>query len=153
MGAILFDAEDTSSSATKHFRNEKRRLILFYIPLSLIASFVLEAVIQPGKGGGRLFDVLTGLVLNFLTFVWIKFDSEERRYRLHRLFPFTVVIFGIFALLYYLFRSRGIREGFLSTAWLVLYVAACFLTVTIVAVLVLAGLISAGFVTANVFDQ
>jgi hypothetical protein len=38
---------------------------------------------------------------------WIKADSRERGYRLHRRFPLIIVLFGTFALIYYLLKPRG----------------------------------------------
>jgi hypothetical protein len=52
---------------------------------------------------------------------WIKADSLTRGYQLHRQFPYAVVIFGTFALIYYLFRSRGIFRGFTSVGYFALF--------------------------------
>jgi hypothetical protein len=51
----------------------------------------------------------------FLAFWWYRLDSDSRAYRRTPLMSVAVVGVTIFALPYYLFRSRGFRQGGVAT--------------------------------------
>jgi hypothetical protein len=68
---------------------------------------------------------------------WIKADSRERGYALHRRFPLIVVVFGIFALIYYLFRSRGFLRGLAGVAYFLLFSILTLITAVVAGSLVL----------------
>jgi hypothetical protein len=60
-------------------------------------------------------SVAIAVVGLFLTFWWYRLDSDSRAYRRTPLMSVAVVGVTIFALPYYLFRSRGFRQGGLAT--------------------------------------
>ncbi|HEY6621099.1 MAG TPA: hypothetical protein VIY68_16250 [Steroidobacteraceae bacterium] len=51
----------------------------------------------------------------FLAFWWYRLDSDSRAYRRTPLMSVAVVGVTIFAMPYYLFRSRGFRQGGIAT--------------------------------------
>jgi len=46
-----------------------------------------------------------------LVLAWCQFDSLERRQRLYPWLRLVIVVFGVFALFIYLFKSRGLKKG------------------------------------------
>jgi amino acid transporter len=82
-------------------------------------------------------DVLVFAVGANLAFAWIRADSEERGYKLQRLFPVAVAIFGALALIYYLFKSRVFVAAMSSIGWLLLYCICLFLAIMIILAIVM----------------
>ena len=56
-----------------------------------------------------------GIVALFITFAWYRMDSDSRAYKRSLLSSAAIIGLGIFALPYYLFRTRGFRRGALAT--------------------------------------
>jgi hypothetical protein len=54
-------------------------------------------------------------VVLFITFAWYRLDSDSREYKRSLLSSAAVIGLGIFALPYYFFRTRGLRQGGLAT--------------------------------------
>jgi hypothetical protein len=46
-----------------------------------------------------------------LVLAWCQFDSLERRQRFYPWLRLVIVVFGVFALFIYLFKSRGLKKG------------------------------------------
>jgi len=90
--------------------------------------------------------------VNVLALMWAKIDAEERSYELSRHFTLAVVVFGIFAIIYYLFRSRGASGGLISFGWLVLYIGATFLALIIVSVIFTFLLVAIGVLPQSVLN-
>ena len=130
---------------------EKRRLLFITAPLILTAALILGFVLDHALGGGRAGDLIATLVLNITAFVWIRYDSDDRGYKLHWFFPYAVVIFGTLALIYYLFRSRGFAGGLRSVGWMVIYAFVLLIVATVVALLVGMVLVLIGIVPADSF--
>ncbi|HRI04884.1 MAG TPA: hypothetical protein PLL77_14185 [Pyrinomonadaceae bacterium] len=152
MNEITAPNELQEPEPRKAFMTDKRWVLFVYIPIFLLFFSTVGILIDNDKGFGRITDLIGGLVLNIFTYVWIRMDSQERRYELHRFFSYAVVVFGTLALIYYLFRSRGFRGGVVSLGWLLLYVIPTFLFVMIVSAVIVLALVMAGAVSPNVFD-
>ena len=97
-------------------------------------------------------NLILGIVLNVLALMWAKIDADERQYELSPYFPIAVVLFGIFAIIYYLFRSRGASGGLISFGWLVLYIGATFLALIIVSVIFTFLLVAIGVLPQSVLN-
>ena len=54
---------------------------------------------------------ITYACIGILVLAWCQFDSLERRQRLYPWLRWVIVIFGVFALFIYLFKSRGLKDG------------------------------------------
>ncbi len=52
----------------------------------------------------------------FLMFWWYVIDTRQRNYRRSPLINVCVIILALLALPYYFFRSRGFKQGLISTA-------------------------------------
>ncbi len=55
------------------------------------------------------------VVALFFTFAWYRLDSDSRAFKRTPLLSIAVVGFGFVALPYYLFRTRGLRQGAIAT--------------------------------------
>lgn len=131
---------------------DKYKILFIYIPLVGFASIMLD-VLAVEKEFTGVANVVLGIVLNVLGFMWAKIDADERGYELSRYFPFAVVIFGVFAIVYFLFRSRGVRAGLISTGWLIFYAVAMALALGVISVIITIVLIVVGVLPQNVLNR
>lgn len=54
------------------------------------------------------------VITTFFTFLWYRFDSNERGYPWSVFLNIAIVAFSIIGFPYYLFRSRGFKRGFVA---------------------------------------
>jgi len=99
---------------------EKRKILFIYIPLVAFAS-MMSGILFGENQAVTFANLILGILVNVLALMWAKLDAEERSYELSRHFTLAVVIFGIFAIIYYLFRSRGMTGGLVTFGLLILY--------------------------------
>lgn len=121
---------------------QKRLLLFVYFPIVLLVFLIAATLISEKFVRG--IDVLFAIAANIAAFAWIRIDSRERRYPLHRLFPYAVVIFGTLALFYYIFRSRGFVDGMSAMGWLVFYLVCLVLACAVLMLVVLLTLALSG---------
>ncbi len=152
MAEITFHDDVKNGKPRKLFLTEKRWLLFVYVPIFVSMCSILGIIFGEHKGFSLLIDIALALGLNVFELMWCRMDSRERGYELHRHFTFAVVIFGVLALLYYLFRSREFRGGLISTGWLVLYVIAVVAVTSIVSGLAVTVLILTSAVSPSVLD-
>lgn len=93
-----------------------------YIITILTLGFA-DGVVAYSVFPGQVFAP-TSLVLSiaalFLIFVWYRLDADSRGFRRSPLLSVAVVGVTILALPYYLFRTRGFRQGALATVVMIL---------------------------------
>lgn len=130
---------------------EKRKILFLYIPLVGFASVML-GILAGENGIAAVANVALGIVLNVLALMWAKIDAAERQYELSRYFTMAVVIFGVFAIVYYLFRSRGSSGGLISTGWMVLYAVAIIVALSLISAIITIVLIVTGVVPRGILD-
>lgn len=152
MEEIIAPASLPHPAEKNRFLNEKRRIILIYIPLVATIGIIVGMILGSRSRYELLINIATGIGMNILTLAWCKIDARERNYRLSKHFPLFVVLLGIFALVYYLLRSRGIGRGLISIGWLIGYMVTVFITLTVAILVVVVPLIVAGVLPKTVFD-
>jgi hypothetical protein len=130
---------------------DKQKILFIYIPLVAFASMMSGIVSGEDQVVGFA-NLILGIVLNVLALMWARIDAEERSYELSPYFPIAVVLFGIFAIIYYLFRSRGASGGLISIGWLILYIAATFLALIIVSVIFTFLLVAIGVLPESILN-
>lgn len=103
--------EIVQSSALK----PKTHVLLIGILLMIInMGFIF--IFPKTSSAGQVSSILFAIAFNLLTLFWCVYDSRERGEQPGRYFTPAVVIFGIFALFYYLFKTRGFKSGALAIA-------------------------------------
>ncbi|HUT40830.1 MAG TPA: hypothetical protein VM011_05750 [Gammaproteobacteria bacterium] len=108
-----------------------KTLVLVVLGLSALIAGLLDPLFGVPDSGYMWFNLALSLFCAILVFTWYYLDSDEHTYRRTPLLNAMVVAAGVFAIPWYLFRSRGARRGlrafglFLlaSLAWLVLAAA------------------------------
>lgn len=136
-----------NSSAT-----EKRQILFIYIPALAFVSLLVDLILGTNQIVA-VFDLAAGIALNVLGLMWAKIDAAERRYELSRHFTVAVVLLGVFAIIYYLFRSRGLEKGLAATGLMVLYFIGIIFVVGIPVGLIAAVLVSTGLLPSSVLNQ
>jgi hypothetical protein len=130
---------------------DKQKILFIYIPIVWFASGMSPIVLFDSEFAG-LVSFVFGFGVNVLALIWTKRDAEERGFRLSQVFPIAVVFFGVFAIIYYLFRSRGLNEGLRSTGWLLLYVVVTAVALIIISTIVTLLLVAVGVLPRSVLD-
>lgn len=66
--------------------------------------------------------------------IWCTVDSRGRGIELGYGFRIVIVFFGVFALVFYLFKTRGLKQGFVSVGYALLFFIVTILVSSLVAV-------------------
>lgn len=130
---------------------DKQRILFIYIPVVAFASVMTGIVLGNDEVAGVV-QLFAGIGVNVLALWWAKIDADERAYALSQFFPLAVVLFGAFAIIYYLFRSRGLNDGLRATGWLILYVVATAIALLIASLFVTLALVAVGLVPQSIFE-
>jgi hypothetical protein len=92
----------------------KRTVLLLAGLYSVILGLFLVLVQETGIHL-PLIRIFSIICINLLVLAWCYFDSLERHRSLYPWLRTVIVIFGVFALFIYLFKSRGPKEGMVSS--------------------------------------
>jgi len=130
---------------------EKRKILFIYIPLVAFAS-MMSGIVFGENQAVTFTNLILGILVNVLALMWAKIDAEERSYELSRHFTLAVVVFGIFAIIYYLFRSRGMTGGLVTFGWLILYIVVTVFALALTTAIVTFLLVAVGLLPQSVFD-
>jgi len=130
---------------------EKRKILFIYIPLVAFAS-MMSGIVFGENQAVTFTNLILGILVNVLALMWAKIDAEERSYELSRHFTLAVVVFGIFAIIYYLFRSRGMTGGLVTFGLLILYIVVMVFALAITTAIVTLLLVAIGLLPQSVFD-
>ena len=130
---------------------EKRKILFIYIPLVAFAS-MMSGIVFGENQAVTFTNLILGILVNVLALMWAKIDAEERSYELSRHFTLAVVVFGIFAIIYYLFRSRGMTGGLVTFGLLILYIVVTVFALAITTAIVTLLLVAVGLLPPSVFD-
>ena len=91
--------------------DDKRKAIIAFILVffaDTIARWVIGLGNQPAEVILALFTLIgTSLAVLF----WCKADARYRNFETGKFFPLAIIILGFLALLWYLFRARGVGGG------------------------------------------
>ena len=132
--------------------SEKRKILFIYIPLVAFAS-MMSGIVFGENQAVTFANLILGILVNVLALMWAKLDAEERSYELSRHFTLAVVVFGIFAIIYYLFRSRGMTGGLVTFGLLILYIVVTVFALAITTAIVTLLLVAVGLLPQSVFDE
>jgi hypothetical protein len=130
----------------------KRKIAFIYIPILAFVSLLVDIILGTNQAVGVI-DLAAGVGLNLLGLMWAKSDAAERQYELSRHFTFAVVLLGVFAIIYYLFRSRGLSGGLAATGLMILYFIGLVIVIGIASGLITTVLVATGVLPANILDS
>jgi hypothetical protein len=119
---------------------------LLAVPILFVTVLVLGPLLESYRAIAAAIDLIGAFGLNVLVFAWCRADGEERGYTFHRFFTYAVVVFGIKAMVYYIFRSRGFVQGMVSLGWFLMYLICAIVASVIVGVLIMIPLIITGLI-------
>jgi hypothetical protein len=130
---------------------DKQKILFIYVPVVWFANVMFGIVFADSQALG-IVTLILAIMLNVLALLWARIDADERQYELSPFFTLAVVVFGIFAIVYYLFRSRGASGGLISTGWLILYGVGMLFALMIVSLIVTLLLVAVGLLPESVLD-
>lgn len=92
------------------FRENPKYTVLLVAGLfSVIWGLLIVLLDETGEH--RIIELIFLCCISLLVLAWCYFDSVERRQPLYPWLRLVILIFGVFALFIYLFKSRGLKEG------------------------------------------
>lgn len=95
--------------------NLKPKTVVLLIGIVLmVLNTALPGFIPEISVSQQIITFLFAVGFNVLTVFWCVYDSRERGEETGRYFTLSVVIFGVFALFYYLFNTRGFKLGVIA---------------------------------------
>ena len=106
--------------------------VLLVATVLLILNTALSGLTPESSFNQQIFTLLLAIGFNVLTVFWCVYDSREIGEKLGRYFTLWVIIFGVIALFYYFFKTRGFKLGLVLTGKFI----ALFLGVIIVSAII-----------------
>lgn len=109
----------------------RRQKYIVLIGLTLfwfVSAMVNMLAGQEGPAAGVIF-LLTAIGWGVGMLYWCKIDADDRNEQLSTGLQLAIVGFGLFALIYYLFKTRGSQGGVKAMGWLLLYASVAYLVV------------------------
>jgi hypothetical protein len=119
-------ARSSSSIYWKSKRNVRAGVIIFTVIANIFALWF-----EKNPPVSQIITFFTAIGYGIFILLWCSFDSRERNEDLGAGFRILLVIFGAFALLFYLFKSRGFKKGLISIGYLLLFLLILVLVNTI----------------------
>jgi len=98
--------------------------VIVLIVLSTLADWLFAG----DRLASSLNTIFTGIGISVAVLLWCMIDSEERDLRLGQGFRILTILFGVFCLVYYFFKSRGFKRGIISTGYSILFIVFLFVT-------------------------
>jgi len=96
------------------FSRSKRKVLLAAGLYAAILGPLMVLSIETGDNF-RIVRFVSLICISLLVLAWCYFDSLERRQPLYPRLRLVILIFGVFALFIYLFKSRGFKHGMRSS--------------------------------------
>lgn len=110
----------------------KREIIILTFILSGVSTFFTllfaKTVLEP------IISLATAIGIGIFILWWCRVDSSERHYELKKGFSFLIVLFGAFALIFYLFKSRGFSNGLIALGYVLLILFGLMITNVLITV-------------------
>jgi hypothetical protein len=105
---------DNGLTTQSNVLTQKTHVLLVGIVLTIINTGLntgLPNLTPETTNTQQILNLLLAIGFNILIVFWCYYDSRERDEKLGRYFTLLVIIFGIFTLFYYFFKTRGFRGG------------------------------------------
>ena len=112
--------DHTSTSRPVYKASNKRNILIFGVLLNVAGQIALTIA-----GGSlpayQLISILLTIGIAVAMLLWCHADARERDIKLGPGFRILIILLGPIAVIYYLFRSRGLKKGFIALGWMILY--------------------------------
>ncbi len=128
--------ENTNTIPSSEYSRNKRNVVIALILLYILTS-PLELFFDARN---PIYQILNFLVIvggNVLVFAWCHIDSRERNQPLSANWRLIIMFFGVLALLIYLLKTRGFKQGLIAIGKTFLILLAILVGSVVVSTLVL----------------
>lgn len=107
------------------FWQPKRKVLLI---AGLFSAALGPLIVLPNENNFqfRIVRFVAIICISLLVLAWCYFDSLERRQSFYPWVRIVILIFGLFALFIYLFKSRGLKQGMRSSGMALLSLLGLF---------------------------
>jgi hypothetical protein len=100
--------------------SRNKRIVIIIAVILIVAGSPSPVIFGENSPQSQTINYLTIFALNFLTFAWCHYDILERKQTLRTGWRFLIIFLGIFALIIYLLKTRGFKQGLISIGWYIL---------------------------------
>ena len=100
-----------SQILTRRTLRERPKYTVLLLAGLFSAMFGLFIVLLDESSNHLIVRLVSVICVAVLVLAWCQIDSLERRQRLYPWLRLMIVVFGVFALFIYLFKSRGLKQG------------------------------------------
>jgi hypothetical protein len=138
--------------STMRVEERKRRIIYGFIPLVMFVATLANVVLGETPLSAA-FGIVGGIVLNVFELMWARLDAEDRNYELSKYFTFAVVLFGVFAITYYLVRSRDTADSLRAIGLMIIYFVVLVVVLGVATGIIAAILVAVGVLPQNVLEE
>ena len=124
----------------------RKRKVLIILGVAQIVVTLAGVVLGRFEAVSAFIAILSAVGWAVGILAWIKIDAEERAEDVSSGLRFAIIILGVFALAYYLFKTRGLVGGLKGIGWTLLYFLAFFVVYFVLVVILFTILGLAGVV-------
>jgi hypothetical protein len=112
-----------SHETNANLNYSRNKIIVIIIgAVTLIISAIAPQIFGENSSVDVALYYISVIGTNFLVFAWTHYDSLERNQPLGVGWRFLIIFFSLFALLVYLFKTRGFKQGIKAIGWLLLII-------------------------------
>lgn len=116
--------EQTFTTRSSLWRPKHKVLLVAGIYSAIFG--LLMALFEEHSTQFRFIKISSLICISLLVLAWCYFDSLERRQTVYPWLRVVILIFGMFALFIYLFKSRGLTQGLRSSGLAVIALLGLF---------------------------
>lgn len=94
--------------------SRSKRIVIIIAVILVVADSPSPVIFGENSPQAQIINYLTILGINFFTFAWCHYDILEKKQPLWTGWRFLIFFLGIFALIVYLLKTRGFKQGLIS---------------------------------------
>ena len=98
-----------------------KRIALLSIAGVLLVFYFFQWYSGDPENRFQLVDLVFAVFFTVAVFLWCQIDARERGAAVGPFFAIGLLVFGPFAVMYYLFRTRGFQRGLVAIAWMLFF--------------------------------
>ena len=113
--------DHTSNSQSVYKASNKRNILIGGVLLNIVGQIALQIALRGTVEAYQLISIILAVGNTVAMLLWCHADARERDIKLGAGFRIFIILLGPITLIYYLFRSRGLKNGFIAIGWMILY--------------------------------